>query len=1328
LNPQPPTIPLISTLTGQPINHTDPHHWTHHALHTVRLTDALHHINTHNPHTTYLEIGPDATLTPHLPPNAIPTLRKNQPETHTLTTAIAHLTTHGTTPNWHTYYHHHPHHTPHHTPLPTYPFQHQRYWLDQSGAPQRDDSPVDVAESRFWDAVERQDLSALSRELGDADDQWSDVLPTLADWRRRNREQSAVDSWRYRTTWVHLTPESHRLSGTWLVVAASAQHEHPDVVAVLAALRAGGADPRIVDPAGADTPGAVGVVSLLAWDEEPDAAHPVMSRGLTATVALVQALQRAGSTVPLWCLTRGAVAIGRSESVRVPAQARFWGMGRAVALEWPDGWGGLVDLPADLDDRTLSRLPSLLAGEGGEDQVAVRASGVFARRLSRAAGEAPERAPWRPRGTVLITGGTGALGGHVARRLARQGAEHLLLVGRSGPAAAGAAALEAELSALGARVTLAACDVSDRSAVAALLAAVPQELPLTGVVHAAGVGQLTPLADLGIDEFAEIVRAKTAGATHLDELLGDRELDAFVLFSSVSGVWGTGGQTAYGAANAHLDAIARHRRDRGLAATSVAWGPWAGEGMAQGESGEHMRRRGLPPMRPELAIAALERSTRDPDACHIVADVRWDDFLPPFVSARPSALFSGLPEARSLLTAAAEIQATTKLSRFSGLGVAERRTRLLAVVTSEAAAVLGHATADAVAADRTFRDLGFDSLTAVELRNRLSTVLGVPLPTTLVFDHPDPERVVSHLLTLFGDTAQEGDGAVPLSTAEEALAVVGIGCRLPGGVRTPEDLWQLLVAGGDAVSGFPTDRGWDLSSLLSDVGSQGSSTAHSGGFLYDAAEFDADFFGISPREARAMDPQQRLLLETAWETFERSGMDPRSLRGSRTGVFVGGNSQDYASLLHDDAQGTEGHLLTGNTTSVASGRIAYTFGLEGPAVTIDTACSSSLVALHLAANSLRNGECTLALAGGVTVMATPRTFIEFSRQGGLAPDGRCKAFSADADGTGWGEGVGLLVLERLSDARRHGHPVLAVLRGSAVNQDGASNGLTAPNGPSQQRVIRQALANAGLQPADIDAVEAHGTGTRLGDPIEAQALLAAYGQDREQPLWLGSVKSNIGHTQAAAGVAGVIKMILAMRHGILPRTLHADEPTPHVDWTSGAVSLLTEQQPWPDHDRPRRAGVSSFGISGTNAHVILEQPPVADAPVASAPSPGVVPWLLSGRDERAVRAQAERLAEHVDADASALDVAYSLATTRSALEHRAVVVAADPADHTQALRALAQGVAHPAVVTGRASGEGTLTMVFSGQGNQRPGMGRELYDTYPAFADAFDTACTALDP
>ncbi|WP_425583449.1 SDR family NAD(P)-dependent oxidoreductase, partial [Streptosporangium oxazolinicum] len=1036
-------------------------------------------------------------------------------------------------------------------------------------------------------------------------------------------------------------------------------------------------------------------------------------------------------------LTRG-LAIDDGETAR-PSTAALWGLVRAARAEHP-GRFALLDIG---DDDAADADPALLAAIGTELPEAALRDGVP--RVPRLSPEPePERgavpgaelvpgtgtgvdgAVW-PRsaegGTVLITGGLGALGRRIARHLVtRYGVRNLLLVSRRGEGHPDAARAEAELAGLGARVTVRACDPSDRDALAALLAAL--DTPLTGVVHAAGVVEDAAVERLSADALRRTIEAKAVAAGNLDEATRDAELDAFVLFGSVAGVVGTAGQGGYCAANAALEAITHRRRLSGGHGVTVHWGLWdIGAGMGAGLTDRdvaRLGRAGIKPMSEADGTALFDRVLRL-DAASVVA-ARLD----PRAAERHRGT-SAVRRAPAPDTAGAPATPVRNTSHL---------------VLDAVAAVLGHADGAEVEPERSFSDLGFDSLTAVELRNRLSDELGVRLPGTIVFDHPNPVALVRFLDETTGagtrDDEPEETVAPGRAADDDAIAIVGMACRFPGGVRTPAELWELLASGGDAISGFPTDRGWDPDLFDPDPERSGTSYTRHGGFLRDAAEFDPGFFGISPREALAVDPQQRLLLQTAWEAVEDAGIDPAALRGTQSGVFVGVMYSDYGARVHQrrgTARDLEGYLVSGSAGSVASGRISFTLGLEGPAVTVDTACSSSLVAVHQAAQSLRSGECALALAGGVTVMASPATFIEFSRQRGLAPDGRCKPFSADADGTAWGEGVGLLVLERLSDARRNGHRVLAVVRGSAVNQDGASNGLTAPNGPSQERVIRSALRGAGLRPVDVDVLEAHGTGTRLGDPIEAGAVLNTYGRDREDrgPLLMGSVKSNIGHTQAAAGVAGIIKMVLAMRHGRVPATLHRGRLTEHVDWSGGTVSVPAEPAAWPDTPGPRRAAVSSFGISGTNAHVILESGEEAPSAASGAPdgasnkaAGAVVPWVLSARDAAGLREQAVRLRRHVLADPGlrVVDVALSLATTRTAFERRAVVLGRDRDELLAGLDHLVDGTATPpgslpSVLTGTPARGGTAVL-FTGQGSQRVGMGAELHRSFPAYARAFD--------
>ncbi|WP_431775532.1 type I polyketide synthase [Streptomyces cucumeris] len=1016
------------------------------------------------------------------------------------------------------------------------------------------------------------------------------------------------------------------------------------------------------------------------------------------------------------------------------------GLLRSAQSENPDR---IVLVEGGADATTTAALHA--AVESGEPEVSVRGGVLRAPRLARLTATDPVQATSWSAGTVLITGASGALAGHVARYLVTDHhVRHVVLTSRQGDNSPRTVRLAAELAELGAAVRVVACDVADGEQVAALVRSVEPEFPLTAVLHCAGVLDDGVFDSLTTDRVDAVLAPKVDGAWHLHELTRELDLSAFVLFSSSATVFGGPGQANYAAANAFLDALAVERHRQGLPAVAISWGWWGeSSGMTENLNETDVARLGRGGMLPMATAQGLELLGKAADLARPNVMAARLDLAAVRSAGTVPAVLRGLVR-RPARRAAPSSVAAREAVRLAGSSVADQMKAIGELVREQVAAVLGHPSGASVDMTRAFHDVGFDSLTAVELRNRLNTATGLRLPATLVFDHPTPEALAAFVRSeLVGDEA-DTVGVTPAgpvtATGDDPIVIVGMACRYPGEANSPDELWRLVAEGRDGITGFPVDRGWDLAGLYDpDPDQAGTTYSQGGGFLDHLAEFDSGFFGISPREAIAIDPQQRLLLETAWESFENAGIVPSVLRGGPVGVFVGANGSDYPVLLDRDSGDFGGRVLTGNAASIISGRLSYEFGFEGPSVSIDTACSSSLVAMHLAAQALRSGECSLALAGGVATMATPAMFVEMARQRGLSPDGRCRAFGAGADGTGWAEGVGLLVLERLSEARRNHHRVLAVLAGSAVNQDGASNGLTAPNGPSQQRVIRAALANAGLSASEVDAVEGHGTGTRLGDPIEAQALLATYGRARESdtPLWLGSIKSNIGHSQAAAGAAGTIKMIMAMRHGLLPRTLHAETPSPEVDWSSGGVALLDRARDWPEQGHPRRAGVSAFSLSGTNAHIILEQPPedVRTPPMAPAPDEGsasrrMQPVVLSARGPAALHAQAARLHAHLTdrPELTPADVARSLVTDRAMHDHRAVVLAADREQLRERLAAFADGTAAPGAEATGVSGSGGLAVVFTGQGSQRGGMGRELHRDFPAFAAAFDEVCAALDP
>ncbi|MGQ0505343.1 MAG: alpha/beta fold hydrolase [Myxococcaceae bacterium] len=947
------------------------------------------------------------------------------------------------------------------------------------------------------------------------------------------------------------------------------------------------------------------------------------------------------------------------------------------------------------------------------------------------------REPFRKQGAVLITGGLGALGTHVAKRLAQAGVAHLVLTGRRGAQTAGAHELVKELEATGSKVTVAALDVGDAPAVQRLIANLPAEYPLRGVVHAAGVVDDGLISAQTAERILRVMSPKVLGAWNLHEATQHLQLDFFVLFASMAGTVGSAAQAAYAAANVFLDSFAAWRRTRGFRAKSLAWGAWAEGGMADALDATlraRLARQGFTALSAKEGLSLFEAALSRTEAQLIVGKLDVRMLANAFSGAVPSIWKELLRRAPSPHTTA-RVEKGGWARELGALPSHQRQAAVTETVRAELARVLSLPGSGAVGADRPFKELGLDSLMAVELRNVLGRRAGTTLSATLAFDYPSSAAIAKHLLKdVFGLTEEPELKVVRRRMSDEPIAIVGMACRFPGAVKTPEDLWRLLENETDAITEVPPER-WNVDAWYDpDPDAKGKIVSRWGGFVEALDQFDPAFFRMSANEAPSVDPQERLLLETAWEALERAGITAESLMDSNTGVYVGLTNTEYQARLLRDCEELNAYSLLGTTHSAMVGRLSYWLGLRGPNIPVDTACSSSLVAVHLACQALRSGEVSMALAGGASVMLDPAVSAYFSRVRALSPTGRCRTFSSSADGYTRSEGAGMVVLERLSEARKHGHPVLALVRGTAVNQDGRSNGPTAPNGPAQEAVIAAALERSGLDPAMVDYLECHGTGTRLGDPIEVQAAAKAYGlaRSKDRPLLLGSVKTNIGHTEAAAGMAGIIKTVLAIRHGVIPKTLHFDAPNPNIPWNDLPVKVVSERSNWPERSGPRRAAVSSFGFSGTNAHLILEQVKDGSTPVVRSARRAEC-LVLSGRTRQAVEALASRLhAQLSDPHAGANELddwAFTLATRRTHHEERAALIVQSKEALKDALGALSRGAASAEVRRGRAGSGGPprVGFVFTGQGSQRIGMGRQLSEQWPVFKAALDEAFDAFE-
>ncbi|MEC9464966.1 MAG: SDR family NAD(P)-dependent oxidoreductase, partial [Myxococcota bacterium] len=1345
----PAQIPLVSNVTGQRATDAElqaPGYWVRQVRGAVRFVDGMATLSEEGI-GTYIECGPrgilsamgSACLSDDSEVRFIPSLRKGRSEDEAIVRAFGSAYLAGNAISWESFHAVDPGAF---VPLPTYAFERERHWLP-TVQPRTDVTEASGLAGALWDAVGAHDEGALGDLIGIPDAERISLRPLvehLAAWRERETRQAELAGWLYREAWSVLPSgeaEPARLSGLWVVVGSDGE------LGIAEALKRRGLQVRVIAP----TADADALASR--WEQIEDDVQGVLSLidgdALPEGLALIQLLGRLPRPPKLWFCTRGAQSTGPGDGILDLRGGAVWGLGRVVGLERSELWGGLIDLPVDADAFSESDLMDALT-DPGEDQVVIRETGRFGRRLERyrASGE---QTSWQTHGTALVTGGTGALGQHVARWLVARGADHIVLTSRRGPAAPGALDFQAELESMGARVSIVACDVAHRSDVESMLQGLRDagDAPRV-IVHTAGILTMAMIEALTPELLKDELAAKVDGAWHLHALTEEDSLDAFVLYGSIAGLWGSGQQAAYSAANAALGAIAQYRQQVGLTATTVHWGPWAGDGMLEGESAEaetRLRKRGLTPMPAGRALEGLAEALSHGLSSLAVVDVAWSRFAPLYTIARPSAFLGGVVEAKAAMATGAEsegarvIEDTALRRELRGLPVGARRHRVRAIIADATARVLGLGADANLDVQMGFLDLGLDSLMAVELRKLLEDTTGVSVPATLAFDYPTVEDAAGWLLEQLVEDPTLATGGVDSGTraaTHEPLAIIGVGLRMPGGADDLESFWQVLADERDTLSDIPVER-FDMGPLYDeDPDARGKSYVKRASLLDDVTSFDASFFGISPREAEPLDPQHRLLLEASWTAFEDAGLPVGSLKGTETGVFVGIGPNEYSHHRGRPARDADAYDVTGSHMSFAAGRLAYHMGLQGPALAVDTACSSSLVAMHLAGEALRSGRCDVALAAGVQVLANPEAFVLLSRTRAVAADGRSKTFSEAADGYGRGEGVGVLVLMRLSDAQAQNKRILGVIRGTAVNHDGASSGITAPNGVSQQKVLRAALQDAGLEPNDVDLIECHGTGTKLGDPIEVQALGAVYGAGRTEanPLQLGTVKTNLGHLESAAGVAGVLKVLASFEHDAIPASLHSTPRNPHIPWDALSVRVVDTLEPWQTTEtRPRRAGVSAFGLSGTNAHVILEEPPTADRLETPLPEvPPRMPLLLSAKSDEALKAHAANwsrwLRERPNLAWSELISAATLG--RSHFGVRATIEAETTQEALESLQALSEGASIPQVAVGSQKRGAKLALLFTGQGSQYPTMGRELYASQAVFREALDDVVSYLDP